>query len=60
MSVALAIHPIHALVPVHTDGGRASVQEEVSERLYVLREGVSVDVVTLDRTFAPALTDVPE
>jgi len=53
VNVALAIHPAHAFVPVHTDGSGSIVQEEVGERLYVLREGVRVDMSTLDKNLGP-------
>src|SRR5215210_9543978 len=47
VDVTLAIHPVHALVPVHADRGGPMVQDEMGQRLCVLREGVGVDVFPL-------------
>src|SRR5215210_5776141 len=53
VDVTLAIHPVHALVPVHADRGGPMVQDEMGQRLCVLREGVGVDVFPLLKYLRP-------
>src|SRR5215212_7047538 len=53
VNVPFTIYPVHALVPGHPDRSGAIVQDEETKDLYVLREGVGVDLFTLLNHLSP-------